>query len=157
MAFRHAVRLATGRICQGSLVPRPGLQQDAFVATLLFVYNADGTLTGLVSDFAHRTFKPDTYPCNLCDVTYDRFTMKKDWKQFVKALPVDVAFKLRNTFRKKHPNHAEVPLPAAFWDDNGSLELAIDAERFSAADTIDAMKQLVNDAIAARAANASAV
>jgi hypothetical protein len=41
---------------------------------ILFVYNVDLTLFALVSDFVHRLTAPETYPCRLCDLTYDRFT-----------------------------------------------------------------------------------
>ena len=55
---------------------------------VIFVYNVDLTLFALVSDFVHRLTSPETYPCRLCDLTYDRVTMKRDWKRFIDSLPV---------------------------------------------------------------------
>src|SRR6185369_6970837 len=81
---------------------------------ILFVYNVDLTLVALVSDFVHRLRSPETYPCRLCDVTYDRFTMKREWKRFVESLPVEVDFELRDRFRKKYPSCSDVGLPAVF-------------------------------------------
>ncbi|MFX1532303.1 MAG: hypothetical protein ACFFBC_14395, partial [Promethearchaeota archaeon] len=56
---------------------------------LVFVYNADsgGFITGL-KDTLHKTFRKSTYQCNLCQVTFGAFGMKKEWKNFVNDLDV---------------------------------------------------------------------
>src|SRR5712692_7906697 len=89
---------------------RPRAQRDEVV----FVYNVDLTLFALVSDFVHRLTAPETYPCRLCDLTYDRFTMKREWNRFLGSLPIHARFELRDRFRRKFPAYADVPLPAVF-------------------------------------------
>ena len=79
-------------------------------AQILFVYNVDLTPFALLSDFVHRIVSPETYPCRLCDLTYDRFTMKSEWKQFLASLPIDCAFALRDQFHRKYPAHADLPV-----------------------------------------------
>jgi len=99
------------------------------VRELLFVYNVDLTPVALVSDFIHRITSPETYPCRLCDLTYDRFTMKREWKRFLATLQVRTRFELRDGFRRKFPAHADVPLPAIFEvgaDD--TLQVLVSAE-----------------------------
>ena len=111
---------------------------------LIFVYNADMSLVGIVTDFVHRAVSPETYPCNLCDLTYDRVTMKRSWKDFISTLPVTPSFLLRNQFRAKFPAHKEVELPAAFTEEeDGSLALLISAEEMKGAETLEDLEALV--------------
>jgi hypothetical protein len=120
---------------------------------LIFVYNVDQTLFALVSDFMHRLTSPETYPCRLCDLTYDRFTMKREWKRFVEALPVHARFVLRDRFRKQFPEYHNVSLPAVFeMAADGSLRTLIPAEQLNRAASLAALKALLQHAISGAAA-----
>src|ERR1043166_3908005 len=108
---------------------------------ILFVYNVDLTLFALVSDFVHRLTSPETYPCRLCDLTYDRFTTKREWKQFVESLPVGAHVQLRDRFHKKFPDHAAVPLPAVFRRHaDGTLSTLISAAEINGTARLDDLK-----------------
>ena len=66
---------------------------------LIFIYNAtSGTLTG-IKDYFHKAFKPSTYGCQLCAVTYGAFGMKNDWKKFIKDMDVPVNFLKKDKFK----------------------------------------------------------
>jgi hypothetical protein len=115
---------------------------------ILFVYNVDLTPFALVSDFVHRIVSPETYPCRLCDITYDRLTMKREWKRFIESLPVRATFELRDRFRKKFPAYASVPLPAVFRaSPAGKLAVVLSAEEIHAATDLVGLKTLVTAAI----------
>jgi len=115
---------------------------------VIFVYNVDLTLFALVSDFVHRLTSPETYPCRLCDLTYDRWTMKRDWKRFIHSLPVRARFELRDRFHRQFPAYADVPLPAVFQvEGDGSLRLLLSAEQIKRAATLDALQALVTGAV----------
>ena len=116
---------------------------------ILFVYNVDLTVSALVSDFLHRLTSPETYPCRLCDLTYDRFTMKRDWKRFTAGLGVPVRFELRDRFHRQFPAHAAVALPAVFHVlSDGSLHKILSAERIGKATTLDELESLVQTTLA---------
>lgn len=116
---------------------------------ILFVYNVDLTLFALVSDFVHRLTAPDTYPCRLGDLTYDRFTMKRDWKRFVDSLSVGVRFEPRDRFRTEHPDRTDVPLPAVFRvRSDGRVATLISASRINHARSLGDLKALVRAAVA---------
>jgi hypothetical protein len=120
---------------------------------LIFVYNADATLTGMLSDFAHRTLRPDTYECNLCDLTYGMMTKKKDWREFVDALPMPASFTLRDRFQKKHPELVDIEFPALFLArPTGDITVLVPAEEMQAAESLDDLERLVGDAVAAHLA-----
>ena len=123
---------------------RPRAQRDEVV----FVYNVDFTLFALVSDFVHRLTSPETYPCRLCDLTYDRFTVKREWKGFVDSLPVRTRVELRDRFHRKYPAQAAVPLPAVFRRrSDGTLTTLVGAAEINGARTLDDLTVLVGGAI----------
>jgi len=43
---------------------------------IIFVYNADSSLFANITDFAHKIVSPKTYSCNLCKLSYGKFSMK---------------------------------------------------------------------------------
>ena len=45
---------------------------------LIFIYNAKSGLVNEMIDFAHKIVSPETYECNLCAISYNTFTKKKD-------------------------------------------------------------------------------
>jgi len=91
---------------------------------------------------------PDTYPCRLCDLTYDRFTMNGEWKRFIASLPVDCGFELRDRFRRTYPAYADVPLPAVFRRGaRGRLATLLSADEINGATTVGALRRLVATAL----------
>ena len=81
---------------------------------LLFVYNADGGLLPGLMDAFHKILSPATYACSLCAITYGTTSMRPEWKDFIKSLPVSVEFLHRDEFVRAYPQHRAQPLPAAF-------------------------------------------
>jgi hypothetical protein len=118
---------------------------------ILFVYNVDLTLFALVSDFVHRLTAPETYPCRLCDLTYDRFTMKREWNRFIESLPIHARFELRDRFRRKFPAYADVPLPAVFRSEGAEgLSVLLSADQLNRVRTLGELKELVLPAVRPR-------
>lgn len=69
---------------------------------LIFVYNADSGILNAVKDAVHKTFKPQTYGCNLCAVTFGPVFMKSEWRRFIENLPVPVEFLHRDEFTEQY-------------------------------------------------------
>jgi hypothetical protein len=121
---------------------------------LVFVYNADsgGFYTGL-KDTLHKTFRKSTYQCNLCQVTFGAFGMKKEWKNFVNDLDVPVEFKKKDKFKFEFLHKDEfdqkydvkdAKFPSAYLLDKTGLELFISQDEMNAVKSIDELKDLVN-------------
>ena len=108
---------------------------------LVFVYNADTALTAVIADFAIKLIAPKSYDCNLCMVTYGAFSMKPEWKKFIRELPYTVEFLHRNEFRERY--HDDTPLPAAFRLDEGNPVLLISAEEMNRLRSVEELKALV--------------
>jgi hypothetical protein len=124
---------------------------------LIFIYNADagGALAGF-KDTLHKTFRKSTYQCNLCQVTFGAFGMKKDWKNFVNDLDNPVEFMKKDKFKFEflHKDEFEdkyivenAKFPSAYYEKDNGLEVFITQEEMNAVKTIDQLKDLVNKKI----------
>ena len=78
------------------------MHQGFNYSKLIFVYNADSGVLNAVKDAVHKIFKPQTYGCNLCAVTFGPVSMKSEWGRYIEALPVSVEFLHRNEFIKQY-------------------------------------------------------
>lgn len=116
---------------------------------LLFVYNADGGLLPSLKDMFHKLLSPATYPCSLCAVTYGATSMRPEWKDFVRSLPVPVTFLHRDEFERDYPEVRSPRLPAAFAvAESGELSPFIQAEEMDATD-LNGLMALVRARLAA--------
>lgn len=109
----------------------------------VFVYNADGGRLASLKDAFHKILSPTTYPCSLCAITYGAASMRPEWREFIKALPVPVDFLHRDEFVRDYPQWRTHPLPAAFAvEENGALTPFIKASVLDVAD-LNGLMELV--------------
>lgn len=111
-------------------------------AGLIFVYNADSGLFNVVADAAHKVLSPQTYQCNLCQVTYGWMTERRAWRDFVAGLGVPCTFLHRDELRRRYPG-IDVALPAVLRVTDGSPDVCIDAESLNRCEDTDALIALV--------------
>lgn len=115
-------------------------------STLVFVYNADsGIFTGLL-DWAHKILSPQTYACNLCAITYDNLGMRREWRDFLKRLPVPVEFLHRDELRARY-GIADADLPAVYRRQGDRLERWISAAEINACRSLEALQELISSRV----------
>lgn len=121
---------------------------------LTFVYNADGGLLAGARDVAHKVFRPSTYPCRLCDLTYGAAGKKRSRKEYLEALAIPSSFLHRDEFRREHPEHAATPLPAVFGRrPDGKLDVVISADELRDTESLDALQARVDRVVRGDDAN----
>lgn len=76
---------------------------------LIFVYNADSGLLNTLMDIGHKIIKPETYTCNLCNLTFGNFTENQKWKEFRESTNIEMEFLHRDEFEEKY--HIELDCP----------------------------------------------
>ena len=108
---------------------------------LLFVYNANSDLFATVTDFAHKILSPSTYQCQLCTLTYDNFSIKKEWKSFIEDLPTKTVFLHKDDFEQQYKT--QVPLPAVFILSNGTINKLITPPQIQSCHSLEELKNLV--------------
>lgn len=94
---------------------------------LIFVYNADSGALNTILDSMHKIVSPDTYDCNLCAITFGKFTEDSLWKAFREKGQREMIFLHRDEFLKQYaskwlPNY---DFPIVLIENDGELEVFI--------------------------------
>ncbi|MEN8142420.1 MAG: GTPase [Thermodesulfobacteriota bacterium] len=105
---------------------------------LIFVYNADSGLLNTLMDIGHKIIKPETYTCNLCDLTFGNFSENQKWKEFRESTAIEMEFLHRDEFEEKY--QMELPCPVILKGPE-PLATAIPKERL---DEMKSLDELIN-------------
>jgi len=115
---------------------------------LVFVYNADSGVFNTLSDIAHKLLSPDTYQCNLCNLTHGYFQAREEWTTFLNDLDAEIEFLHRDEFVKQHGTNVDnVDFPAIFVKDQGELKLWIDKEVINKLTSTDDLMEMIRAAL----------
>lgn len=109
---------------------------------LIFVYNADSGLLNKLMDIGHKIIKPETYSCNLCDLTFGNFTENKKWKEFRESTDIEMEFLHRDEFETTYEMKLDCP---AILKGSDPLEIAISKEQLEQFKSLDELINAVND------------
>ncbi|MFW9874655.1 MAG: hypothetical protein ACFFG0_16230 [Candidatus Thorarchaeota archaeon] len=109
---------------------------------LVFVYNADSDVISLFKDFWKKILRSGSYQCRLCGITYGAFSMKKEWKEFIKNLNIDTEFLHKDEFEEKYGLNDSL-YPSAYLNQDGKLKLLISQEEMNSVKDLDEIKALV--------------
>ncbi|WP_373514480.1 hypothetical protein [Persicitalea sp.] len=118
--------------------------------TLIFVYNADTGLGDGAVHFFHKLLLPQSYPCGLCAITFDTFSLKQSWKKFLFSLPQECRFLHRDEFLLHYDLASTCGFPAVFGVDNNELTQVLTSEEIDSAQTCEQLISLISPLINAR-------
>jgi len=110
---------------------------------LIFIYNADSGLFNTITDIAHKVLSPDTYSCQLCQLTHSYFSVKRDWADFLGDIDAECEFLHRDEFVNKY-GAAKIDLPAILLDEDGKLSPWLSQEEISQCKSIEMLKILIH-------------
>ena len=65
---------------------------------LLFIYNANSGTRNALLDGMHKVFRPQTYDCKLCNITFGVIAENKTWKRFRKESQYPMVFLHKDEF-----------------------------------------------------------
>jgi len=114
--------------------------------TLIFVYNADAGLFNTITDIAHKAFSPETYQCNLCKITHNLLSEKKEWTEFISSLKATCVFMHRNEFRSKYSS-INAEYPAIFLQNEKAVSVIISASEINQCFSIEDLKSLLQSTV----------
>ncbi len=109
---------------------------------LIFVYNADSGLLNTLMDIGHKIIKPETYTCNLCDLTFGKFIENGKWKEFRKNTAIEMEFLHRDEFEKIYKMQLRCP---AVLKGTDPLQIAIPKEELEEFKSLDELIKAVAD------------
>ena len=114
-------------------------------AQMLIVYNADSGAVNAVLHALHKAFKPETYPCSLCALTYGTVSMHGQWKRFLDTLPLDIVFHHKDDFAEAYPG-AQPDLPAILVTrGESSPDMLVPAQELDTLASLDGLIQVVEE------------
>jgi hypothetical protein len=103
----------------------PGLK------TLIFVYNTDSGVLGVIRDFsAHTKSASGSDVCNLSTITHSPVGMKKEWKRFLKDLEIPSQSLGRNEFTSKFGN-LQITYPVVLLQKGTALTILIGTDELN--------------------------
>jgi hypothetical protein len=110
--------------------------------TLIFVYNANSGLLNAVFDATHKLVSPQTYNCQLCNLTHNAIREKKLWKRYQKQQDAKFLFYHKDEFKRLYPK-IKVKYPAVLKLDHTQMNLLLSEEALKSINsTEDLIKHL---------------
>ncbi len=109
---------------------------------LIFVYNADSGFMNSMLDIGHKIVAPETYSCNLCQMTFDTFSENKKWKDFKESSTLEMEFLHRDEFEENYKTSFDYPLVLKEAD---PLEPLIDKKRLDSFKDLDELIDAVRE------------
>jgi hypothetical protein len=121
-------------------------QQSSFPVSsakeMVLVYNAYGGIYPGIVDFVKKEIFPKSYPYNLCYLTFGTFSMKPEWKEFLKSLSYKKTELHKYEFKRKYQPE-NLPLPAILISNGTTIEILVSAEEINERKTLQQLKELV--------------
>ena len=115
---------------------------------LLIVYNADGGIFNALAHAVHKAVWPDTYPCSLCAITYGAVSMRRQWRDYLKGLPIEKVFHHRDDFAAAYEGHA-FKLPAILISCVGEApRMLVSSEELDRIADVDELIEAVEEKLA---------
>ena len=117
---------------------------------LILVYNANGGVLNGLRDSVWKAFRPSTYPCSLCALTYGWLSMHGSGRRFLDGLPHTKAFYHKDDFAAAFPDQ-QVALPVILLAPaDGAPQVLVSAAELDALPDLDALIALVGTRVAER-------
>ncbi|WP_291403022.1 hypothetical protein [Daejeonella sp.] len=111
---------------------------------VLFVYNAKSDLWNKAFDFMHKIISPQTYNCNLCALTFDNFSERKEWTEFRSSLSIDFKFLYSDNFENEFPRE-KTSYPVVYLKSNNGIKKLISSNEINTIGNIQGFMQLIKD------------
>ena len=106
---------------------------------LIFVYNADSGMVNTLMDIGHKAISPQTYQCNLCDLTFGLVRENKQWKKFRQESDTDMVFLHRDEFEEKYDQKFEYPVILKQDDERDELKVMMSQAELNQIKTLDGL------------------
>lgn len=112
---------------------------------LIFIYNANSGMRNALLDGAHKALSPNTYQCNLCDLTFGVINEKRAWKKFREEGNLNMEFIHKDEFKKEYASKFgykfEFPIILVIVDNE--LQVFISTKELNELENTEALIELI--------------
>ncbi len=113
---------------------------------IIFVYNANSGLMNTVLDIGHKILSPETYECNLCNITHGVLQEREEWKTFRESSTDDLEFLHKDEFEKKYQQVKEYPV-ILMSNGRNELQEIINKDELNQLDTVEGLIKKLKETI----------
>jgi hypothetical protein len=96
---------------------------------LIFIYNADSGRINAILDSVHKSVSPNSYPCQLCAVTYGPISIRDEWKEYLDSLDYPKTFLHKNEVGDKL-GELEIQFPVILLKHNEEYRVIVSSKEF---------------------------
>jgi len=116
---------------------------------VIFIYNANSGVRNKVLDSMQKVFRPSTYDCNLCDITFGVLTENRTWKKFRQQSSYQMLFLHKDEFTKKYASKFgyKFDFPIVLMEGANGLEVLISTNELHQFKTSHDLIKVLNDRI----------
>ena len=109
---------------------------------LLFIYNANSGKLNTLFDIGHKIISPESYECNLCQITHGNFKERNVWKKFRETSDLDLTFLHKDEFEKQYEGEYSYPIGLKL---NGELSVFISTQKLNEISKPEALIELIQE------------
>ncbi len=109
---------------------------------LLFVYNANSGTLNTLFDIGHKIVSPESYECNLCQITHGTFKERNVWKKFRETSDLDLTFLHKDEFEKQYEGEYSYPIVLKL---NGEPSVFISTQKLNEISKPEALIELIKE------------
>ena len=110
---------------------------------LLFIYNADSGKLNALFDIGHKIVNPESYSCNLCNLTHGTFAERKEWKRFRESTSLDFVFLHRDEFEMQFGQTFSYPI--VLKKEESGLEVFVSTEELNSVSDPTKLIELITE------------
>lgn len=113
---------------------------------IIFVYNAKSGIGNSILDIGHKVLSPNTYKCNLCDLTFGLFKENAEWKRYRESSDYKLEFLHKDEFERRYNEKRVYPIILGLKKNNIFTEL-INCERLNKINSVDELINEINEVL----------
>ncbi|MGK7942513.1 MAG: GTPase [Crocosphaera sp.] len=113
---------------------------------IIFVYNANSGLMNTVLDIGHKILSPETYNCNLCNITHGVLQEREEWKSFRESSTNELEFLHKDEFEKKYKQVKEYPI-VLMSNQKNELHEIINKDELNQLNTVEGLIKKLQETI----------
>lgn len=115
------------------------------IEKLIFIYNSNSGKRNALLDTIHKLVSPNTYDCNLCDITFGVFTENTSWRKFRSDSKLAMEFLHKDDYLKKYKSkfNYKFTFPIVLAEHSDSLSVFISTEELNGYKNAESLMQSV--------------
>ena len=112
---------------------------------LIIIYNTKSGLVNEMIDFAHKIVSSKTYDCNLYAISYNTFTKKKRWSDYINSLPIKSVFTYKDKVSSLGKELSNLEFPTIIFRNGVELNEIISRNEINNINNINQLISLLNE------------